>query len=764
MLLTTAISIEALEIENKNFEKLKITYEFDNPIITKTTIEKKVYDKIELKNAPGIGDPGDPFLPAYGAYILIPYNKKVTKIDATYTEKIDLGTGFNIMPTGKPIPISQKQLAEIPTKNNEIYTSNQPFPSALFSEVGTHSFRGFEILVLMLNPVQYLPATGEISYYKNIEIVIETESDNERNQLYRGCEKDFNQITKKIDNPSQLVSYPKNQAQINGREAYDLLIITSNPLKNSFLPLKQAHENKGTITEIKTLNDIGSSSPEDIRQYIKTSYLANQIEYVLIGGDHDIIADQQLWVEGLDEGQYPYSTNLPSDLYYSCLDGTYNYDGDAKIGETTDGEDGGDVDLIADVYVGRACVGDSVEVGYFVDKTTSYMNLDGSEAYLQEVLQVGENLGDYGVATWGGNYMDQQIDGSTADGYTTIGIPSENYTIHTLYDRDWSENNWPYSEFSNQLNLGRHFINHLGHSWYDYNFKMHDVFMSFLTNDQHGFIYSQGCMAGGFDDPEGGDCMAEYFTSKNDHGAFAGIWNARYGWFWSYSTDGDSQRFHRQFWDAVFNEDITSIGMANHDSKEDNLYMIGRSCMRWVYYETNLFGDPSIRFHIAGLNPPQTPQTPIVSEVGSVGKSYDVSSVTYDCDGDYICYLFDWGDGTDSGWLGPYSSGEEITKTHTWQWKGVYEIQIKAKDQSDLESGWSEGAVIDIFVCGDANGDGSANSGDAIFITNYIFKGGAAPYPLCVGDVNSDGSINIGDAVYLINYIFKNGDPPASCC
>lgn len=40
----------------------------------------------------------------------------------------------------------------------------------------------------------------------------------------------------------------------------------------------------------------------------------------------------------------------------------------------------------------------------------------------------------------------------------------------------------------------------------------------------------------------------------------------------------------------------------------------------------------------------------------------------------------------------------------------------------------------------------------------------AMAVPMC-GDANGDGDINVGDAVYIINYIFKGGDPPlATCC
>jgi len=50
--------------------------------------------------------------------------------------------------------------------------------------------------------------------------------------------------------------------------------------------------------------------------------------------------------------------------------------------------------------------------------------------------------------------------------------------------------------------------------------------------------------------------------------------------------------------------------------------------------------------------------------------------------------------------------------------------------------------------------------GDAVFIINYVFKGGAAPNPEAAGDANHDDDCNVGDAVYLINYVFKGGAAP----
>jgi hypothetical protein len=64
------------------------------------------------------------------------------------------------------------------------------------------------------------------------------------------------------------------------------------------------------------------------------------------------------------------------------------------------------------------------------------------------------------------------------------------------------------------------------------------------------------------------------------------------------------------------------------------------------------------------------------------------------------------------------------------------------------------------ITCGDANHDCVVNLSDAIFILNYLFKGGTPPDPLIIGDVNCSDAVDIGDAIYMLNYLFKGGSPP----
>jgi hypothetical protein len=86
-------------------------------------------------------------------------------------------------------------------------------------------------------------------------------------------------------------------------------------------------------------------------------------------------------------------------------------------------------------------------------------------------------------------------------------------------------------------------------------------------------------------------------------------------------------------------------------------------------------------------NKPSTPSGPIS---GKIGIEHIYTANTTDPNGDPLYYWFDWGDGTNSGWLGPYESGDGGSSSHVWDEKGIYEIRVKAKDTHGLESDWSD--------------------------------------------------------------------------
>ncbi|MFA5101742.1 MAG: PQQ-binding-like beta-propeller repeat protein [Candidatus Thermoplasmatota archaeon] len=86
----------------------------------------------------------------------------------------------------------------------------------------------------------------------------------------------------------------------------------------------------------------------------------------------------------------------------------------------------------------------------------------------------------------------------------------------------------------------------------------------------------------------------------------------------------------------------------------------------------------------------EPPNTPSIegSEAGKAGTLYPYTFVANDPEEDSVFYYIDWGDGTNTGWIGPYLSGEEITREHSWSEKGTFSITCKAKDVIYSESDW----------------------------------------------------------------------------
>ena len=93
------------------------------------------------------------------------------------------------------------------------------------------------------------------------------------------------------------------------------------------------------------------------------------------------------------------------------------------------------------------------------------------------------------------------------------------------------------------------------------------------------------------------------------------------------------------------------------------------------------------------------PDKPVISgdQAGDTGEELEYHATTYDQESESIYYWFDWDDGTNSGWLGPYDNNVECTASHAWSEKGVFNVMVKAKDTNDFVSPWSEPYPVTIL-------------------------------------------------------------------
>lgn len=669
-----------------NEESLEMSLTFEDPTISEILIDECIFDQIELSNCPNLGSNGDPLLPIKTVSILLPPQSTIKNIDIESTTE-SLGLDFNILPAYYYTTTSQKENFLNSFEYSSIYCQDSFFPESIIGQYSLSYFRGYCILTLNVAPVQYNPVSQEILFHQDIDLSIEiqTDSSSEYQATYRGFLQDRELVCNMVDNSEFITSYGEVQ---NTKNNHDLLILTTPELEEIFSALQHFHTIHGLSTLIKTTDDIGASDPESIRDYIRQIYEDEGIDYVLLGGDDELIPTKILYcyirfATG-DIGDY-----VASDMYYSCLEGPFNYDGDDKWGESNDGEYGSDVDLKGDVFVGRAPVNTELQAKHFIQKTINYCCSEG-EAFLDNVLLAGEALDE---STYAGNFLDQLIDHSNLGYYSTDGIPSSEYNIVRLYDRDEV---WSSSDVINLINSDQfHFINHQGHSNTKYCMKMTTSKIGSLTNEDFFFFNTVGCFAGDFD---GSDCFCEAMILK-PCGAFASIGNSRYG-VYNRNSGGPGTRFQREFYDAVFDEQKTTIGEAHQDSKNDCIGVIqGDDFHRYVAYGLNLFGDPTIDLltHVRNTAPEKPSITADISSPDlNEEVTFSFSLEDFD-DEDLLGYEIDWGNGTVQESNQFFENGEEIILVTSFPEYGIFDVCVRAVDYAGQESEWSNDFQVSVI-------------------------------------------------------------------
>ena len=199
---------------------------------------------------------------------------------------------------------------------------------------------------------------------------------------------------------------------VDHADSYDYVIITNDELESSsgdytFQDLINWKNQKGVKATIDTKEQIenepayywdgtyGDDCEEFndtqawIRNFIKDAYQNWGIKYVLLGGDYDPANESSQiipyrgfygFVPGQDEDYE--DDNIPADLYYAAINGSWNSDLDDWWGEP------GEADLLAEVFLGRAPVDSEGELSNFVNKTITYERTNAP--YLKKALLAGQ--------------------------------------------------------------------------------------------------------------------------------------------------------------------------------------------------------------------------------------------------------------------------------------------------------------------------------------------------------------------------------------
>lgn len=539
--------------------------------------------------------PGDPVVPVRSTTILLPPGMEVLSAQARYlgSDKLHAGS-IDVLATPVAVAIGEGNSA-VQWGSIAASTLDRIDPV----RVTNHVFRGFRLATLDVFPVVAQSFAGALSFLRDVAVVVTVgAAGNDQAMAVRPLAGDWEKVAATVANPDELAQYAAaadsgsygatSSAALPGGGPYQYVIVTSANLQASFQPLVAQKQSRGISAGIVTTEYIQSNYTgtetgdlaDRIRQFIADAYANWGTEWVLLGGDAEVVPQRGVYAS---VGQ-TVDWSLPTDMYYACLDGTWNSDRDNVWGEATDGAGGRDVDLFPDVYVGRAPVSNAAEAANFVAKTVWYeTNLHPNRT----------------TAVWLGEQLDQQTWGS----YSSIPIAQQtipdDWNLIEHYD---SVAPWSGSTLMADLNASPHLVNHLGHANEAYNARLYVSNVASLTNSAPYFIYSQGCYSGGFDLRD--VAIAEQHVVAQG-GAFGAVMNSRYGWYSPGSVPAASHYYALEFWDAVFNEGLNRLGQANHDSKADNLFRVGSTGVyRWIHFETTLFGDPETPFQVGWVPEP----------------------------------------------------------------------------------------------------------------------------------------------------------------
>ncbi len=554
------------------------------------------YQTIRFPNTVLMGTPGAPLLPYRSVSLILPPGKIATKIEIIPSGEQTVAGSFKLLPAQYPRPISAPKNGAF-TRNPEIYNSSTPYPANRLGKLKTYFMNGYGFALSLFTPVTFIPDQGVVRYYTDIKIRIYTKPDlraQKAMELLRTCKSDLEKIKALAQNPPAVSAYPS--AEVRSGEAYQLLVVTAPAFTEAFKALSYPYLIRGIKMKIVDTDSIYNAMPaathkESIRNFIIQEYSNHNIKYVLLGGDVEwvpycgfycVVKSDQLYTDN----------DIPADLYYSALDGTWNDDGDDKWGEI--GED----DLLPEVAVARMPFSTSDELQRMLHKVISYQDSPVT-GELDRPLLAGEKLWDDPL-TWGADYMDLLVGHHEDNGYITDGIsPDDPY--ETLYDREMAPSQWSGDDIVQKINQGKSFVYHAGHANSTYVMRLYS---SDITNEtfpqvdgithNYTLVNTQGCNCGAFDYD---DCIAEEMV-KIDNFAVGFVGNSRYGWFNEGTTEGPSTHLQREFVNAIYADKHFRIGQAHMYSKIKTAPYVNapdqheEGAMRWCFYDCNVLSDP----------------------------------------------------------------------------------------------------------------------------------------------------------------------------
>ncbi|KKL77085.1 hypothetical protein LCGC14_2038430, partial [marine sediment metagenome] len=440
----------------------------------------------------------------------------------------------------------------------------------------------------------------------------------------------------------------------------EMLIITPNNSEfinktDSLVNLAKWKNKKGVKTVILSNFSLydGRDDAERIRNMIKSYYAKENIQWVLLVGDTDILPVRMVynpdvfrWGEGRTEtisGEY----YKPTDFYYADLSGTWDSDEDGDWGESPEDNEYGldEIDWTPDVYVGRFPASSVEELEIMANKTLKYETDPETGDWMNRMLLAG-GVSSYSISGLSGSGEYE----STLTSYIIKNYAKSvvNYT-HLVKE----EGNLSRSSLNSYFNEGYSTVIMAGHGspttyYIDISTTGYTSEDANSSSNDHkpSLVYLDACSTSSYDNDIS---LGEKLINNTIGGAIGVIGGLRVNWYFEddYYLAALNRGNAKLFWKEFFENKKFQQGKALYDSKvaymNSDYYKKGSQIGNKIIqgstdldYERknlltyNLLGDPEVDIYTSIPEKAMNPFT------GDIYEGQLVSVIIKDVDGKVI--------------------------------------------------------------------------------------------------------------------------------
>ncbi len=489
-----------------------------------------------------------------------------------------------VEPASAPMPIGFVE-ARMPVPAPEVYASPECHPRDALAGVHVGRLMGCTIYSCLVSPWRYRPLEGRLEIAGKVSLTLEYREEAPETAL--------SPLQARLvdDRAARLAGESVPPAPVAGRGSAEYLLITGDGYLPVFQPLLEAHARRGLTVKALGMGRV-TTVYGGVRECIRWHYLNEGTVFVLLGGDASVVPAKEILVGCSDENLWEYA---PVDLYYACLDGDWDGDGDGVPGQPWD-----DPDLYPEVILGRGLFRTQAGAAAFVDKTVTYLDNPPEGGWSS-------------TATLNGGLLFPDIGYTGARGCEVMaGYFPDDWEIVRSYEFEVGD--YP-DTFFEPIAAGAGWNHYAGHGnsrgvyWSTFSSQIKVADQYLLNNGRRTGIHTSiACHSGDFTHRR--TCLAGMLLHHPDGGGVAVAMNTSWGWEGFWPELGPSENMCADMVRLVFEEGVSTLGGAVTACRDLQVPLISggydRTFQSLLVYTA--FMDPALEVLHTPSCPPPPPQ------------------------------------------------------------------------------------------------------------------------------------------------------------